>query len=625
MSDIIQLLPDHIANQIAAGEVVQRPASVVKEMLENAIDAGATKLELIIKDAGRTLIQVIDNGKGMSATDARMSFERHATSKLRKAEDLFAIRTMGFRGEALASIAAVAQVELKTKQEEAELGTQILIEGSEIKEQTPCACATGTSIAVKNLFFNIPARRNFLKSDNVEYNHILEEINRIALIHPEVAFSIYHNGKQTLSLPITTSKSRIIALFGNSYQSKLVDVEEKTINMHISGYIVTPEGARRTRGDQYFFVNKRFIKHPYLHNAIDRAYSELIPQGYYPGYFISIEIDPSSIDINIHPTKTEIKFEDEKLMYGFLNSCIRKSIGTSSLTPSLDFNQEQYFTLDNMPKDYVPKAPTLNLNPEYNPFSNPNPIKKSPSTPTSLQPSTSFDFPKVLQQDFLDDFPTTDTQTTTTQSTSTTFTTPVQSMLNITATEYEDNEKALFQFNRKYIVTKIKSGILLIDQQAAHERILFERYLNQFENSTVSIQQTLFPQTLNYTASEAELIKEMTQELFRLGFDIQEFGNNTFIINGTPTNIEDGDVKGIIDGILENYKNNLITQRLDKEINVALSMARCTSIKQGDALSMVEMQNIIDELFACEVSEVSPTGKKTTVTISDEQLKRLFN
>ncbi len=614
MSDIIQLLPDHIANQIAAGEVVQRPASVVKEMLENAIDAGATKVDLIIKDAGRTLIQVIDNGKGMSATDARMSFERHATSKLRKAEDLFAIMTMGFRGEALASIAAVAQVELKTKRENEELGTQISIEGSEVKEQVPCACATGTSIAVKNLFFNIPARRNFLKSDNVEYNHILEEINRIALIHPEVALSIHNNGKQTLTLPIASHKSRIIALFGNSYQSKLIAVDEKTQNMHITGFIVTPDGARRTRGDQYFFVNKRFIKHNYLHNAVDRAFTGTIPQGYYPGYFISIEIDPSFIDINIHPTKTEIKFEDEKLMYGFLHSCIKKTIGVSSLTPSLDFEQEQYFSIDEMPKDYIPKAPTLNLNADYNPFTNPNPPKQpiaSSSRSFSNQHSTS---PNDSQQHYFDDV-----------STVTTIATPVQSLLDITVEAYEDNEKALFQFNRKYIVTKIKSGILLIDQQAAHERILFERYLSQFENSTVSIQQTLFPQTLNYSASEAELIKELTHEFYRLGFDIQEFGQNTFIVNGTPTTIEDGDVKGIIDGILENYKNNLITQRLDKEINVALSMARCTSIKQGEALSMVEMQNIIDELFACETTELSPTGKKTTVTISDEQLKRLFN
>lgn len=616
MSDIIHLLPDHIANQIAAGEVVQRPASVVKEMLENAIDAGATKIELIIKDAGRTLIQVIDNGKGMSATDARMSFERHATSKLRKAEDLFAIMTMGFRGEALASIAAVAQVELKTKREEEELGTQIIIEGSEVKEQVPCACATGTSIAVKNLFFNIPARRNFLKSDNVEYNHILEEINRIALIHPEVALSIYNNGKQTLTLTATTNKLRIIALFGNSYQSKLIPVDEKTQNMHITGFIVTPDGARRTRGDQYFFVNKRYIKHNYLHNAIDRAFSGTIPQGYYPGYFISIEIDPSFIDINIHPTKTEIKFEDEKLMYGFLHSCIKKTIGVNSLTPSLDFEQEQYFSIDDMPKDYIPKAPTLNLNADYNPFSNPNPPKISSSSTPQSRPDHQYSLKCDSQQQYLDDY---------SNSTTTTISTPVQSMLDITTDVYEDNEKALFQFNRKYIVTKIKSGILLIDQQSAHERILFERYLSQFDNSTVSIQQTLFPQTLSYSASESELIKELSQELFRLGFDIQEFGQNTFIVNGTPTNIEDGDVKGIIDGILENYKNNLITQRLDKEINVALSMARCTSIKQGDSLSMVEMQNIIDELFACEASDISPTGKKTTVTINDEQLKRLFN
>lgn len=617
MSDLIHLLPDHIANQIAAGEVVQRPASVIKEMLENAIDAGATKVELIIKDAGRTLIQVIDNGIGMSATDARMSFERHATSKLRKADDLFAITTMGFRGEALASIAAVAQVELKTKKHDAELGTQIIIEGSELKDQSPCACSPGTSIAVKNLFFNIPARRNFLKSDNVEFNHILEEFNRVAIIHPEVAFSVYHNGKQISSLIASVQKLRIVALFGNSYQSKLVPIEEKTQSTHISGFIVTPEGARRTRGDQYFFVNKRFIKHPYLHNAIDRAFSELIPQGHFPGYFISIELDPSTIDINIHPTKTEIKFTDDKLIYGFLNACVRKTIGINSLTPTIDFNQEQFFNTDPMPKDYIPKAPTLNLNSNYNPFSNPNPTKQSNGT-SYLTPSSGF-------ETFYEHNSLTNELSLTDESINTPAVTSFQSSLDMEINEVESTQNSVFQFNRKYIVTKIKSGIILIDQQAAHERILFERYLNRFHSNTVAIQQTLFPQTLSYSSSESELIFELKNELFRLGFDIEEFGKDTFIVNGTPSDIEDGEVKAVIDGILENYKNNLITQRLDKEINIALSLSRCTSIKSGDFLSTIEMKNMIDELFACEVSDVSPSGMKTTVAINEEQLKRLFN
>jgi DNA mismatch repair protein MutL len=616
MSDIIQLLPDHIANQIAAGEVVQRPASVVKEMLENAIDAGATKIELVIKDAGRTLIQVIDNGAGMSATDARMSFERHATSKLRKAEDLFAICTMGFRGEALASIAAVAHVELKTKPHDAELGTQIIIEGSEIKDQSPCACSSGTSIAVKNLFFNIPARRNFLKSDNVEFTHVLEEFNRIALIHPEVAFTVYNNGKQTILLPPSGYKLRIIALFGNSFQSKLVAVEENTQNIHISGYIVTPDGARRTRGDQYFFVNKRYIKHPYLHHAVDKAFTELIPQGYFPGYFISLEVDPKTIDINIHPTKTEIKFADEKLMYGFLNSCIRKTLGVNSLTPTLDFNQEQYFNVDQMPKDYIPKAPTLNLNPNYNPFSNPNPTKPE---------YRGHDNRDLIQSDFNSDRSFSFSPDSESQILPSPTEISIQSSLDLSADNESNFDASIFQFNRTYIVTKLKTAILVIDQQAAHERILFERYLLRFENSTTIIQQTLFPQTLSYSASEAELIKEIKAELFRLGFDIQEFGNNTFIVNGTPADIEDGEIKNIIDGILENFKNNLISHRLDKDINVALSMAKSTSIKQGQSLTEIEMQNIIDELYACQVSDTSPTGKKITVAITEDQLKRLFN
>lgn len=616
MSDIIQLLPDHIANQIAAGEVVQRPASVVKEMLENAIDAGATKIDLIIKDAGRTLVQVIDNGAGMSTTDARMSFERHATSKLRKAEDLFAICTMGFRGEALASIAAVSHVELKTKTKDAELGTQITIEGSEIKDQSACACPTGTSIAVKNLFFNIPARRNFLKSDNVEYNHILEEFNRVALIHPEVNFTVYNNGKQAINLPTSVYKLRIVALFGNSFQSKLVPLEENTQNMHISGYIVTPDGARRTRGDQYFFVNKRFIKHPYLHHAVDKAYTELIPQGYVPGYFISIDVDPKTIDINIHPTKTEIKFADEKLMYGFLNSCIRKTLGINSFTPTLDFNQEQFFNLDQMPKDYIPKAPTLNLNPSYNPFSNPNPPKSE---------YRGHDNSDLMKSDFLIDQSIGMDENLNSQILPSSAGISIQSALNIAIDSEKDFEASIFQLNRSYIITKLKSAILVIDQQAAHERILFERFLLRFENSTTIIQQTLFPQTLNFSASEAELIKELRPELFRLGFDIQEFGNNTFLVNGTPSDIEDGEIKNIVDGILENYKNNLIAHRLDKDVNVALSLAKSTSIKQGQFLKEIEMQNIIDELYACEVYDVSPTGKKITVMIAEDQLKRLFN
>lgn len=615
MPDIIQLLPDHIANQIAAGEVVQRPSSVVKEMLENSIDAEAKSIELIIKDAGRTLIQVIDNGKGMSATDARMSFERHATSKIRKAEDLFAIFTMGFRGEALASIAAVAHVELKTKLHNDELGTEICIEGSEIKSQSPCACPSGSSIAVKNLFFNIPARRNFLKSDTIEYNHILEEFNRIALIHPEISFTVYNNGKQVIALPASVYKLRIIALFGNSFQSKLVPVEENTQNIKISGFLVTPDGARKTRGNQYFFVNKRFIKHPYLHHAIEKAFAELLPQGYIPGYFISLEVDPNTIDINIHPTKTEIKFSDEKLMYGFLNSCIRKTLGINNLTPSLDFNQEQYLNVDQMPKDYIPKAPTLNLNPSYNPFSNPNPTKIAFSDRDNI--SFNKQEESFLQSDF-------NVENTHSQLIPSTESNSIQSSMDLISASENDYNASIFQFNRKYIVTKLKSGILVIDQQAAHERILFERYLLRFEQSTTIIQQTLFPQTLTYNLSDAELIHELKPELFRLGFDIQKVNETAYIVNGSPSDVEEGDIKTIIDGILENFKSNLMSKNLEKDVNISLSLAKISAVKRGQILKEVEMQNIIDELFACQINELSPTGNKIFITISESQLTQLF-
>ncbi len=613
MSDIIQLLPDHIANQIAAGEVIQRPASLIKELLENSVDAGATKIELHIKDSGRTLVQVIDNGKGMSETDARLCFERHATSKLQSADDLFKITTMGFRGEALASIAAVAHVEMKTKTAEREIGTKIIIEGTQVKEQTLCQFQTGTSISVKNLFFNVPARRNFLKSDNIEFNHILDEFNRVALINHSINFSLFHNAKKILQLNESNFKLRIINLMGKSFNEKLIPIEHNSNDINIYGFIGKPETARKTRGEQFFFVNKRFIKNSYLHNAIGRAFAELIPERYFPSYFIDIELEPQNIDVNIHPTKTEIKFLDDKILYAIINSSVKKSLSTNNFTPSIEFNPEQYFNFSKMPEGYQPKPPTININPEYNPFSNPNPSNKQKIDVSNfdIRHSSNSQNWKNLY-DFESDKTAFDNN---------------REKNELYIDNYNENgiENSLFQLFNKYIITKIKTGILLIDQQAAHERILFEKYLNRINNSPVSIQQLLFPQTIQFSPSDFEIIKEIKNELHKLGFEIDDFGKNTIIINGTPSDLEEEKIKTIFDGIIENYKLNQMAHQQEKNIIVAQSFAKVSAVKEGQKLEQIEMQNIIDELFACSIPDYTQKGKKTFITITIENISKLFN
>lgn len=593
--DIIKLLPDSVANQIAAGEVIQRPASVVKELIENAIDAGATQVDLIVKDAGRTIISVIDNGCGMSETDARLCFERHATSKIKCADDLFKIRTMGFRGEALASIAAVAQVELSTRRKEDEVGTKIKIEGSKVTEQMPKPMSTGTNFTVKNLFFNVPARRNFLKSNDAELRHINEEFFRITMMNPEVGFTFTSNDKELFHLYPGTLKQRIVGLFGRDYESKVLPVNQVTESVTINGFIVKPEFSKKTRGEQYFFVNRRFIKHAYLHHAVESAYKELIPQDCFPGYFIDIQIDPKEIDINIHPTKTEVNFIDVKLIYAIMHSAVRKAIGQHNLAPMLDFDVNPNLGIDFGDASRIDRPiiePKVEFNPSYNPFKI-NPIHHQ-------------------QQNWRIAYD--DSEDTVSEN-------RVEPVQNIS-----EEQKSLFiQLQQSFIVTSVKSGLLVIDQHLAHERILYEKYLKEIELNVEASQQELFPQHISLNINDASLLKEMKPELEKVGFRLEPLNQTTFIINGTPVDSKGSDAVALIEKILDSYKTNLTEKQLDKKLNLARSMASQMAVKAGQTLNSVEMQDLVDRLFGCAVAEVSPSGKKIFTIINAEELKTRLN
>ncbi|MBR3493211.1 MAG: DNA mismatch repair endonuclease MutL [Bacteroidales bacterium] len=598
--DIIKLLPDSVANQIAAGEVIQRPASAVKELMENALDAGATQIDLIVKEAGKSMIMVVDNGCGMSETDARMCFERHATSKISRAEDLFAIRTMGFRGEALASIAAIAQVELKTRRKEDEVGTKIIIEGSVVKEQSLVPMQTGTTFTIKNLFFNVPARRNFLKSTQAEMRHIVEEFTRVTLMNPEIGFTLNSDGKEVYHLYPGNLKQRIMGLFGSNYEEKLLPVRQETDRVCIDGYIVKAEFAKKTRGEQYFFVNKRFIKHAYLHHAIENAYLEMIPKDSFPGYFLNIEVDPADIDINIHPTKTEVNFLDVKLVYAILHAAVRKAIGQHNLSPMIDFDESPELNNDfgsaiGMSKPLT--IPNVPMDPNFNPFR-----KESSPREThwvgSYQPqrNTPSDDWRLLYGERTD-----------------------QPSGNSEAKEATSNNQYL-QVNQSYIVTTVKSGMLVIDQHLAHTRVLFEKFLKELENHNGLSQQELFPQALSLNVNDASLIKEMLPDLENLGFVLEQANPTTFMINGTPSDAAGCDAVTLLEKILDNYKINRSDLQLDRKLNLAKTMAVQLAIKPQTRLSEMEMQNLVDQLFACNVAEVAPNGKKIYVILNMEDL-----
>ena len=616
MPDIIQLLPDAVANQIAAGEVVQRPASAVKELIENAIDAGADKIQLILRDAGKSLIQVIDNGCGMSLTDARMSFERHATSKIKKAEDLFAIRTMGFRGEAMASIAAISQVELKTRRHEDELGTCIFIEGSEVLSQEACSVNTGTSISVKNLFYNTPARRNFLKSNPVEMRHIIDEFQRVALANPQIFFTLHHDGQEVYHLPEAMLKQRVVHLFGNNYNQRLVPVEEDTTIIKLHGFVGKPEFARKTRGEQFFFVNNRFIRDAYLNHAVLTAFQELLPDETYPLYVLFIEIDPSKIDINVHPTKTEIKYQDEKAIYAIIRSAVKRSLGRYNITPSLDFDQENSIEHLITPKPFEEiVAPTIAFNPDFNPFA---PEKKADREIPFLRSASDYrGSPIPKNWDTLYEISKKEPA----------YQHQMHEEKNIAVDEQEitkSSERQLFQIHGRFILSQIKSGFMLISQQQAHERVLYERFLQQLQNHSGISQQSLFPQSVTLNSSDFELLRELLPDVRALGFDIREFGKNTVVVEGIPADLNNVGEHELLEQLLEGFKNNLAILKLDKRDNLARSLARNAAIKAGTKLSLEEMNLLIDQLFACQMPNLALNGKPVITTFTLNELLERF-
>lgn len=610
--DRIVLLPDNIANQIAAGEVIQRPASAVKELLENAVDAGATEIRLIIQDAGKSLIQVIDNGSGMSETDARMSFERHATSKIRSIDDLFHIRTMGFRGEALASIAAVAQVELKTKRIEDETGIYIEVENSAVRKQEPVAAPTGTSIAMKNLFFNVPARRNFLKSNNAEMRHIVDEFTRVALSFPHIFFSLTQNGQQLFHLEAGSLKQRIIQLLGNNYNARLVTVKEETDYLNIYGFVGKPETAKKTRGEQYFFVNNRFIRSAYLNHAVMNAYQEMIPPDSFPMYILFIDLDPAQVDVNVHPTKQEIKFEDEKIIYAFVQAAVKHALAQFSVTPTLDFDLD---------------ASIQQLSSIQQPFTDEN--RSAAASGSIFKGFTQKHQAHFIEKDnkselkhWRDFYENPGTAgPTTEQSPQQTLTShPPASQSRTSALD----TIILTQLLNTYIVMPSDQGFLLVHQQAAHERVLYEQMKQASRDKPVASQHNMFPSTLELTPADAVLLEDLMPDLQQLGYIIEPFGKNTFVIQGTPADVAQGNEKHVIDILLEQYKHFNADVKFSKREKLIRSLARQYSIKTGVKLEEREMRRLLEDLFACEQPNSNPDGNPTFLEFRQEQLERMF-
>ncbi|MFN4764275.1 DNA mismatch repair endonuclease MutL [Gillisia sp. Q332] len=613
MKDVIHLLPDHVANQIAAGEVVQRPASVIKELLENSIDAKASNIQVYIKEAGKILITIVDNGVGMSLTDARLSFERHATSKIKAAEDLFSLQTKGFRGEALASIAAIAHVELKTRREEDEVGTCIRIEGSEIISQDACVTSPGTSISVKNLFYNIPARRNFLKSDTVETRHIIDEFQRVSLAHPHIAFSLVHNSSELFQLPDTNYRQRITNILGGKTNEKLVPVNENTEILKISGFVGKPEYAKRTRGEQFFFVNDRFIKSPYLNHAVTAAFEGLLKDKCYPSYFLYLQVDPKSIDINIHPTKTEIKFDDEHALYAILRSAIKHSLGQFNVAPVLDFERDP--TLDT-PYDYEKKhasAPHVEVDRDFNPFKNEqrgsfrNDYKQESagweSLYSGLKSESSGIDPDVGQIEFESE--------------------EVTGNL-FGAYKSEQVQNTTFQLNKKFIITTLKNGMLVIDQHRAHTRILYEELLKSITVSAAVSQQLLFPLILQFNQPEIELLKGIKDSLEQTGFIFSEIKSDSVEITGIPTLILESEVEMLLEQLLSDFENEIPENNFSQTDLLAKSLAKSMAVKSGNLLNSTEQQHIVNGLFACKEASITPFNKPVFITLPVEELEKKF-
>lgn len=598
MANIIQLLPDHVANQIAAGEVVQRPASVVKELLENSIDAEATNIKLIIKDAGKNLIQVIDNGVGMTVTDARLCFERHATSKIKSADDLFKLHTKGFRGEALASIAAIAHVELKSKQEADELGTQIKIEGSKVVSQDFTASTTGTSIAVKNLFFNIPARRNFLKSNIVETRHIIDEFQRVVLAHPTIAFSLHHNDNELYRLDASNLRKRIVAVFGNKMNEKLVPIGEETEMISIQGFVAKPEFSKKKRGEQFFFVNNRFIKSSYLHHAVVSAFDGLLDHGYHPTYFLYLQVPTETIDINIHPTKTEIKFDDEKALYAILRATVKHSLGQYNVTPVLDFNRDS--NLDT-PYNFETKTavqPKISVDKNFNPFEQER--QKSISFPYKRE---SIEWESLYAKNEEKE----------------------ESQTELFDSNQSTETGKTFQIQKKYIVSSIKSGIVLIHQSLAHERILYEEFLEKTTLEETESQQLLFPVKINFSSSDIEVIYTLKSDLEGVGFQFEEFTKESVTVNGIPTVLTESQITPLLEQLLADVNLDIPEESFSPVDVMAKSFAKSISVKTGTILNSKEQENIVHNLFSCREPSLSPSGKKIFKTLNNNEIDHIFN
>ena len=586
--DIINILPDSVANQIAAGEVVDRPAGAVKELLENAMDAGATQIDLVVKDAGRTLIQVTDNGCGMSDSDARLCFERHATSKIHKADDLFAIHTMGFRGEALASIAAIAQVELRTRQHDSELGTEVTIEGSHITDQHPSACPQGTTLAVKNLFYNVPARRNFLKNDKVEMSHIEEVFRRITLIHHDLGFTLTSNGRVLYDLKAGSMLQRIAGLYGAAYKERMFSVEEETDIVKIRGFVSRPEYSRKTRGEQYLFVNGRYIKHPVLSAAVEKAYTDLLPEHSYPSYFVGLQVDPSRIDINIHPTKTEVKFVDDHALFAILRSAVKRALGQFSLATELSFDTPEEFNIPPAPSGYVPPIPKVSYTPGYNPF-------KTTGSQTHLK-MEGLERPKKIEA--------------------------IEQPEDIEEMDMKPAvpaAAACMQLQGRYIVTPLSSGLAVIDQQRAHERVLFDRLCSN-QPSAASSQTLLFPVNCTFSAADADLFNELLPDLQSHGFAIEAMNQTTFVVTATPAEVKEEELQGFFDQMLADYKGATMQKYHSRSESLCTSLARQMAVRPGTVLGQEQMQQLVADLFACPMADTSPSGKKIITIVKPEEL-----
>lgn len=632
MSDVIRLLPDSVANQIAAGEVIQRPASVVKELVENAIDAGASHIDVLVTDAGKTCIQVIDNGKGMSETDARLAFERHATSKIREASDLFALHTMGFRGEALASIAAVAQVELRTCQKDAQLGTLITLAGSKVESQETVACAQGSNFCVRNLFFNVPARRKFLKSNQTELSNILAEFERIALVNPDVSFTLHHNDTEMLNLPAIQLRQRIMGVFGKKLNQDLLSLEIETTMVKIHGFIGKPETARKKGARQFFFVNGRYMRHPYFHKAVADAYENLIPAGEQVSYFIYMEVDPANIDVNIHPTKTEIKFDNEQAIWQILSAAVKETLGRFNAVPSIDFDTEgmpEIPAFEASPYEGV-RPPSTSLDPSYNPFNVSSATPPSSYSPSSRGRHTATEWKPLFQGLDKKAAVTPDWDTPAQSFPAEEWEQPEETPAAPSLYGAESGENVMeksaqhYQYKGCYILTSVKSGLMIIDQHRAHVRILYDRYMEQISMRKHASQRMLFPDMVHFSPAEIPVLESIMDDLQSLGFDLSNLGGGSYSINGVPAGIEGLNPEKLVGDMVQTAIEKGCKVKEEVQSMLALSLAKAAAIVPGQVLTNEEMNNLVDELFALATPNYTPDGKTVLSLLKEDDLEKMF-